>query len=530
MHGFSLPILLAFLFCMSASSAEAAPPIIWLTHGNERLSQDAPALTANAVELYAARGEWEPFQVIVRGPSGGLSNVNVTVSDLRSSSGRVIPESALTLYREHYVYTEGGPSWLGTTNKGEGAGWYPEPLIPFVHPETGAPLSGALDAVPASVSAGKNQPFWIDILVPRNTAPGRYSGTVTVTSDQGWASGTVALNVWNFELPLKPTYHTDGRIWSDTSKAAYIEMLKHKISPRGLSDPSWVAEFRDTYGMGSVDIGFWSGSGGYECKNTPDLTIENPPSVAAVSAAVAKYPGIDTHAYFADEAGKCLKRAGAPEKFRGYAKALQDGGTTPLITVFPTDAWIPGPYIWANSIKDLTPENLNGMYKRVRDAGQELWTYHTVYHDGVSPKRFLDYPPINYRIHTGFMSQSLDLQGFLHWKLDNWKSEAEGWDKYAAYHGDGWFVMPGSKVGIAGVVGGMRLKWYREGIEDFEYVALLKKAGQGDWALQKSREIAKSNSDWTKDMDKLLAVRKELGEKLDQLSGGARTTGSRTRD
>ncbi len=38
--------------------------------------------------------------------------------------------------------------------------------------------------MPFDVKAGNNQPIWVDLLVPRTTAAGHYSGTYTVTSNQ----------------------------------------------------------------------------------------------------------------------------------------------------------------------------------------------------------------------------------------------------------------------------------------------------------------------------------------------------------
>jgi len=72
-----------------------------------------------------------------------------------------------------------------------GSGTYAEPLIPFNDPETGVALCGTeatLKACNATISEGQNQPYWIDISVPRgpsNSPPGIYTGTISITADQG---------------------------------------------------------------------------------------------------------------------------------------------------------------------------------------------------------------------------------------------------------------------------------------------------------------------------------------------------------
>ena len=86
-----------------------------------------------------------------------------------------------------------------------GAGLVSDALIPFTDPSTGKPLFGApLTALPCEVKAGVNQPFWVDLEVPRSAEPGEYAGTYTVTSDQGSVTGPISLTVWNFALPKTP--------------------------------------------------------------------------------------------------------------------------------------------------------------------------------------------------------------------------------------------------------------------------------------------------------------------------------------
>ena len=75
-------------------------------------------------------------------------------------------------------------------------------------------------------------------------------------------------------------------------------------------------------------------------------------------------------------------------------------------------------------------------------------------------------------------------------------------------------VYPGAYVGVAGVVPSMRLKWLREGVEDYEYIELLKRRGRGAWALQTVRGIATDWSNWTQDTGALEAARRILGDAI----------------
>src|SRR5689334_11441493 len=196
-------VLLGSLF---ASYLHATPPLIWVTGSMVRVGPSDPAGIGVAAQISAGRGEWESFQIVIKGQATDLTNVTVTVSSLSGPNSQVIPQDKVWLFREQYVYVSpSSPDW-GGSNRPLGAGYYADGLIPFRDPTTGSLITGAtLSATPFSVPAGKNQPIWVDVFVPRNTQGGVYHGTFTVTSDQGSVGGTLALTVWNFTLPVKPT-------------------------------------------------------------------------------------------------------------------------------------------------------------------------------------------------------------------------------------------------------------------------------------------------------------------------------------
>ncbi|NJO99248.1 MAG: hypothetical protein HC764_27325, partial [Pleurocapsa sp. CRU_1_2] len=189
-------------------------PLFWTASAMEaiELHQPHPVLTDDdfqrltKIELKAAKGEYEAFQIVIQAPPGNLNNTNVTVSDLKGPNGSVIGNSNITLYREHYIKLD-RPSYLGwAANPTRGQGWYADALIPFVDPDTGKDIQHAkLDAVPFNLAGGTNQPIWVDIFVPQSTAPGKYQGKFTIKSDRGVSEGQIDLTVWNFTLPVQPS-------------------------------------------------------------------------------------------------------------------------------------------------------------------------------------------------------------------------------------------------------------------------------------------------------------------------------------
>jgi hypothetical protein len=141
--------------------------------------------------------------------------------------------------------------------------------------------------------------------------------------------------------------------------------------------------------------------------------------------------------------------------------------------------------------------------------------------DNYSPKFLLDYAPINFRIRPGFISQSMDLTGLFYWTVDYWV-EGNEWNDVTAfgpnYPGEGVLTYPGSWVGIDGVAPGMRLKWIREGIEDYEYLELLKRRGEGAFARSVGTPVAESFKKWTRSVAALYDARQRLGDRLHELA------------
>jgi hypothetical protein len=502
----------------------SAAPTVWVVPSLARVGpHDAPGHRLNA-QLFAARGEYESFQVIVRAPvENSLTHLSLTVTDLTNSAGAVISHKALALFREQYVWVSpSSPNW-GGSNQPLAPGWYPDGLIPFVDPDTGQtpPSSAVLRAEPCSVGAGVNQPFWVDVLVPRTAAVGQYKGSFTVISDEGSASGEIDLKVWNFTLPVSPTLKSAFVYFSAGTLAAEKELLRNKVAPLHV-DRADEAELISDYGLSTNNLGFFSGADVSHCSMSP------PPSVSQIRTVT------DAHSrqlvlldYLADEVGACPNLF--PE-IKQWAAALHQAGVKSMITMAPVPDLLDDGLGTGQSAADIwvvLPEMYDkaaSVVARALAKGDEVWSYNTLVQDAYSPKWEIDFASINFRIQPGFISQSLNLTGLLYWRVDMWPADPwhnvnnSGTFSSNNYPGEGMLVYPGEPVGIRGVSPSMRLKWIRDGVEDYEYVALLKKAGLGDWALQIVRSVAPDWTHWTRDPRALESARHALGQKLDSLA------------
>lgn len=517
--------LLLFVLPILAS----AQPIVWTTASLVRTGPADAAGTGTTAAISAARGEYESFQIAVQAPASGLTNVNASVSDLSGPHGSAIAKSNFSLFREQYVYvSQSSPNWQGS-NQPLGAGWYPDGLIPFTDPSTGQPISGAaIQAVPFNLNAAKNQPIWVDLFIPRDAAAGQYTGTWTITSDQGSVTGAIALTVWNFTLPEQSSLKSTFLFWNASSLASDEELLRNKISPLH-ADPSIQSNLMNNFGLSTVGLSYWSGADIGNC------VMSAAPSVSDLQATAAQQqPGLTQIIYSADEIQAC------PSLFpmvRQWANNMHQAGIENLVTIAPNPLLFDDGSgsgrsavdIWA--MLPIAYDGAGAANAQALAKGDSLWSYNTVVQDSYSPKWEIDFAPINYRIQPGFISQSLGLTGLLYWKVDGWSSDPwnqvnnTGTYSAANYPGEGMLVYPGGQVGIDGVAPSMRLKWLRDGVEDYEYVQMLKNAGQAASALQSAASVGASWSTWTRDTNLLLSVRAQLGSQLDQLgSGGLLTT------
>ena len=146
----------------------------WTTTPSERVFKDSvvPTDTASGVKVYAARNEFEPFQIVVKPSSAG--NVTVNMGDFGSGIQSEI-------YQVKYVNVITATDSLGKT------GPYPDPLWPL---EKGASVA---------LTANVNTALWFSVSVPSTTSSGNYTANITI----GGVSIPVTLHVFNFQVPAQ---------------------------------------------------------------------------------------------------------------------------------------------------------------------------------------------------------------------------------------------------------------------------------------------------------------------------------------
>jgi hypothetical protein len=516
----------------------SGPFSVWAMSSLIRVGQtDAPSTTMS-ITLSGARGETVDTQVIVKAPAGGLTKVNVSASALRGPGRAAIPASSIAIYREYYITVDGTARYGRGSNPPMGSGTYPEPLIPFQDPETNAPLcatSAALKACNATVRAGENQPYWIDISVPRDSTispPGTYSGTVSLTTDQGSAKIPVTLTVWNFELPIQPSEPSLWTLWppgpGNTPITLNQALMRNKVMGWYDVTANKAADITN-FGLNRSGLEI-SDPVGIQCNGT----YSSLPSTNQINATAAGFPpGLALDFYVADELNGCPRAYPALKAIGRSAHAANFSVKTLMTTNAPDpnlfnegdgrsaiDHWV-----LLDSMQQWPALPFTG--------GGDLWSYTSCNTGfGNAPEWMVDYPPINERIQAGFLNWTEGSKGILYYRADGWTAgnTLGSWNNVdttacgsgLGRPGDGIFLYPPGPIASTEPAPGIRLKAIRDGIQDYEYAQILKNLGQTTFLNSVIQPIATSWTSWTHDPKALESVRLQLGHQLQQLSSAGK--------
>ncbi|UCC96024.1 MAG: hypothetical protein JSW40_04545, partial [Candidatus Omnitrophota bacterium] len=195
----------------------------------------------NDATLYAAKNEYESFQILIYDAERNLDNIKVAASDLVSADGKSeIESSSITIREVGYVPTK--KPYYRTPH----VGLWPDPLM---------------ENEKFSVKRQDAKVLWVTVYVPQDVRAGSYKGLIEIIPE-GARIHTIPLHlyVWDFSLPksfhLKtafdfyehfiPRFYTRKKnehykAWKERlaniTEAYYASMLQYRISPILNLDP-----------------------------------------------------------------------------------------------------------------------------------------------------------------------------------------------------------------------------------------------------------------------------------------------------
>jgi hypothetical protein len=520
-----------FLLLVFTLHAMAGAPSVWVSSPWEHVLKSSPPGTIREAKLQASANEYESFRIVVRADDAPLTGLTLVSSALRGSAGE-IPASRLTFYREHYL------SLATTTLRSQApTGWYPDALIPFLDPATGRPpLGGKYRADLVSIEPNSNQGYWVDVHVPKGTRAGEYVGTITVKAN-GTLLAVVPLHVvvWPFELPdtialasnfgdlrrIATYYHLDPNSpeFAEVENQYIDTLLAHRAVPGSLGNV-WPTIRPD----GTVDD---SQTGArlrqlieerhVNALRIPFSGISDPDKARRQLRAYANYlrrnGWLDlAFVYMKDEPND----ADAYDLVRRQGALIHEAD--PGIKRMVTEQTLTSDPAWGNlygAVDIWCP--LWGLWdeKTARErvaVGEKLWSY-TALVQRQAPFWAIDFAPVNFRAPF-WISWQYGIEGFLYWSSVHWNYE-DVWNKphfRGKYWGEGLLVYPGIEAGMKGPVPTIRLKLIRDGIEDYEYMALAAKRGRKLEVDAIVARLACSFQDWEKDPAAYASARAALAQ------------------
>jgi hypothetical protein len=542
-----------------AISSALADWQVWTVTQTRRVLREDPAEKSAAVHLACARNEWRGFQVLIRSDAA-VRGVRVESGDLIGPAGAVLKSSQSRVFRQHqFQLTE-----ASYRNDAFRPGWYPDALIPALHPVTGKPLAGArLAAMPFDLPANEMHGFWIDLYVPAGTKPGEYRGAYRVRSADGQSAEVpVTLTVWDFDLPQTPTMQTslgspahhlrgyyqtranagkDKPLADDNAAFQQVSQIlsEHRIAatpnvglaPKAQPDGTFrippeqiraLREFVDRFHVNAV------------MTPHPNQAVKDPDTerdrlgawLAAWNKAAAELdrPNVLFYTYLLDEpndkeAYQYVQKWG--RALRQFKSALKVLVVEQTLAENPTWGDLNGAIdIWC-PLFCLHDEATSAQR---RALGETVWTYTALCQGGKkSPWWQTDFPLLHYRVPS-WIAWRYRMRGLLYWgDMSFWSHVEDPWTdpktynlkkegKGPLYNGEGSFLYPARAVGYEGIAPSLRLKALRDSIEDYEYLAILDKLGKAADAEKIVLPLAESFFRWNPDPGAYDEARAKLAE------------------
>lgn len=503
---------------------------VWWCNATHKVSRrrPAPGNLGGALQLSAARNDFEAVQLVVR-PNRDLRGLSAEVSDLRGAESS-IPASAVEILQVYYHWVDHPTDRVGVRD------WWPDALPP-------------LDK-PIDVPAGENQPLWVLVHVAGDTAPGDYTGIVTLKAE-GWSVKVpIELHVWDFALPQRNHLETAfglsaGNVFryhglkTEADKRRVMEMYfqlfaEHRISPYDPAplDPIRVKFLPDadppraeidftafdqamtraveTYHFTGLRLGIRGmGGGTFHARYDPEIEgykEDTPQFQAMFSSYVGQIEEHFRQRGWLDEAYIYWFDEPDPKDYEFVANGMQRlkkhaPSLRRMLTEEPSDDFPAAVDIWCPISHNYDHQEA----QKRRAHGERLWWYVCT-----GPKEpyctlFIDHPATELRVWH-WQTWQRDIVGTLVWQSNYWTSSAAFPDTaqnpyedpmgyVSGYstprgtkrfwgNGDGRFVYPPLAAAVPGASGGepvferpvssIRFEMLREGVEDYEYLWMLR--------------------------------------------------------
>jgi len=431
--------------------------VSWAESTRRLFANDISGFQPAPVRIISARNEHEPFQLALSAENP-MDGVRLTVSPFVSRDGKP-GQIETTIYQEDDTH-------ISTPLVAAEPGQYPNVLRP----------QESIAIVPRRLTR-----LWVDCFVADDVPEGEYAARITIKhQDTGVARVPIQLRVLPLKIPETPSHPATVGLNYDRI-ADYYGLEKGTADYRRKMDLFYwflvdrrLSPYAPPVPPDSTELGLY-----LEDKRVTACRLPLHPKSRRFKKAVtlAREGGwLDKlFSYFIDEptyhqyraivkAGERIHSMPAPPKF--------------LVTCFPDDLLTGAVDIWCVHLGFLPEGVPHGVMDRQRyadavkcrlEAGDEVWWY-TAGPVKPFPTLQIEDDPSAFRI-IPWLQQLYDIKGFLHWEAANWIRPFDEPLIQFFGNGEGVLVYPGDLQPIPSI----RLELLREGLEDMEYLMLLRR-------------------------------------------------------
>lgn len=474
-------------------------------------SMNEPASQGDAIDIFSAKNEKESFQVVIK-PEKDISLEKVTFSDFVSDRNRV---SGITVQKYLLEYQKKNtiPGLYGFDDQ------FADKLV-------------ELDSVlPLEFKANIAQPVWFTVNIPGNAEAGLYNGRIKLSfSDKKEITVPVVLKVWNFTLPPKSRYRAVGSVGWSSPASKRMEYIK-KMSEYYFSGNLLPGDSKSKYALfdgKQVYLDEFIKRAVTASKEYHNNTTLLPNTFLSGCAwrpgKKVAFRNMDPqtkefeNAYrsYLQQCSELLKRnnmdkdvvlkvwdeipVAAYPVFENAVKIIREVnpdfkieyvGAPDEKLVKLADIICPGAFSswWGEKAKAI----INKYHK----AGKEFWVY-------LNNLTFTVDQEAAVTRAVPWICWTRGISGYYQWGMDaSWKSDFD-------QNGNVWLFYPSEGTPVPSV----RLEYFRDGIEDYNYFELLKEKGDKTQLLKEIFEISPEFGPLDADIVKMHKLRLRIGDAL----------------
>ena len=388
-------------------------------------------------------------------------------------------------------------------------GWWPDPILTFLKS--------------VDVPAHRSESLWVTVRAPRSTPAGTYRGLISLTAEDGTTFDVpLKVEVFGFDLPRK-RHLPLALSWGEMLPTAYgLPASKKKAYTTAIKAGTPPDQVEDTDVRRLLKIRRDTAEFLLRKRAEPDMIYRgSPPNLDEVERWIKQgmtrfnllkiTSNRESNARRLSEIMPEVEKRGLlpyayvygydevkPEKFPEMRAAFADiKARWPKLQTMTTaydhsfgldtdmtgvvDIWVP-----------LTPKYVANLDKvaEARALGTQVWWYTCCGPRHPYSNWFIEYPAVEARLLMGEQAFFSETEGYLYYQLSRWvhqqykdpirKPITDGpltdWDphSYKTYNGDGSVFCPGPE----GPLSTIRLENIRDGLEDYEYLWMLRRAAE----------------------------------------------------